>query len=50
LDVATSGRGGIGPFLGVCIISATFGIADALAQGGIVGDLSLMCPEFMQVS
>lgn len=48
LDVATSGRGGIGPFIGVCIISAAFGVADAHVQGGMVGDLSLMCPEFMQ--
>lgn len=48
LDVATSGRGGVGPFVGVCILSATFGVADAFAQGGMVGDLSLMCPEFMQ--
>lgn len=48
LDVATSGRGGIGPFIGVCIISGAFGIADAHVQGGMVGDLSLMCPEFIQ--
>lgn len=48
LDVATSGRGGIGPFIGVCIISAAFGVADAHVQGGMVGDLSLMCPEFIQ--
>lgn len=48
LDVATSGSGGIGPFIGVCILSASFGVADAFAQGGMVGDLSLMCPEFMQ--
>lgn len=48
LDLATSGRGGIGPFIGVCVISAGFGIADAFAQGGMVGDLCFMCPEFMQ--
>ncbi|ONK74655.1 uncharacterized protein A4U43_C03F8770 [Asparagus officinalis] len=48
LDVATSGRGGIWPFIGVCIISGVFGIADAHVQGGMVGDLSLMCPEFIQ--
>lgn len=48
LDVATSGLGGIGPYIGVCIISAAFGIADAHVQGGLVGDLSYMCPEFMQ--
>ncbi|XP_020255152.1 equilibrative nucleotide transporter 2-like [Asparagus officinalis] len=48
LDAATSGKGGIGPFIGVCTISGAFGVADALAQGGMVGDLSLMCPEFIQ--
>lgn len=48
LDLATSGKGGVGPFLGICLISAAFGIADALAQGGMVGDLALMRPEFIQ--
>ncbi|CAA6658397.1 unnamed protein product [Spirodela intermedia] len=48
LDLATSGRGGVWPFLGVCIISGAFGVADAHVQGGMVGDLSLMCPEFVQ--
>nr|AFN53707.1 hypothetical protein [Linum usitatissimum] len=35
-------------FVGICLIAGAFGIADALVQGGIVGDLSLICPEFMQ--
>lgn len=48
LDLATSGKGGIGPFIGVCAISAAFGLADANAQGGMVGDLSYMLPEFIQ--
>ncbi|XP_052163528.1 equilibrative nucleotide transporter 3-like isoform X2 [Oryza glaberrima] len=48
LDVATSGRGGIAPFVGVCIIAAAFGVADGHVQGGMTGDLSLMCPEFIQ--
>lgn len=48
LDVATSGKGGIGPFIGVCAVSAAFGVADAHVQGGMTGDLSLMCPEFIQ--
>jgi equilibrative nucleoside transporter 1/2/3 len=48
LDVATSGRGGITPFVGVCIIAAAFGVADGHVQGGMTGDLSLMCPEFIQ--
>ncbi|PKU73596.1 Equilibrative nucleotide transporter 3 [Dendrobium catenatum] len=49
LDLATSGRGGIGTFIGVCVLSAAFGIADAHVQGGMVGDLALMQPEFIQV-
>ncbi|KAG8099694.1 hypothetical protein GUJ93_ZPchr0013g35494 [Zizania palustris] len=48
LDVGTKGRGGLGPFIGVCIISGLFGTADAHVQGGLVGDLAFMCPEFMQ--
>ncbi|XP_038902089.1 equilibrative nucleotide transporter 3-like [Benincasa hispida] len=48
LDLATSGKGGLGPFIGICIISAGFGIADAHVQGGMVGDLSFMNPELMQ--
>lgn len=49
MDLATGGKGGIGVFVGLCIISAAFGVADAHVQGGMVGDLSLMCPEFIQV-
>ncbi|RWW61162.1 hypothetical protein BHE74_00031804 [Ensete ventricosum] len=48
LDVATSGKGGIGVFIGVCIVSAAFGTADGFCQGGMVGDLSLMSPQFIQ--
>ncbi|KAK7317423.1 hypothetical protein RJT34_01645 [Clitoria ternatea] len=48
LDLATSGKGGIGPFIGLCVLSACFGIAHAHVQGGVSGDLSFMCPEFIQ--
>ncbi|CAI8616040.1 unnamed protein product [Vicia faba] len=48
LDLATSGKGGIGTFIGICIVSGVFGIADAHVQGGMVGDLSYMLPEFIQ--
>jgi solute carrier family 29 (equilibrative nucleoside transporter), member 1/2/3 len=48
--VATKGQAGVGEFVGVCVISAAFGIGDAHVQGGMVGDLSLMCPEFIQVT
>ncbi|KAI3861748.1 hypothetical protein MKW92_053083 [Papaver armeniacum] len=48
LDSATSGKGGIGGYIGICIISGAFGAGDACVQGGMIGDLSLMCPEFIQ--
>uniref|UniRef100_A0A2N9IAU8 Uncharacterized protein n=1 Tax=Fagus sylvatica TaxID=28930 RepID=A0A2N9IAU8_FAGSY len=48
LDLATSGKGGIGPFIGLCVLSACFGVADAHVQGGMVGELSFMCTEFIQ--
>lgn len=47
--MATKGRGGIGPYLGLCTVVASFGLADATVQGGMIGDLSLMCPELIQV-
>ncbi|XWS12752.1 hypothetical protein CRYUN_Cryun37aG0117300 [Craigia yunnanensis] len=48
LDLATSGRGGVGPFIGICAIVGSFGVADAFVEGGMVGDLSFMLPEFIQ--
>uniref|UniRef100_A0A803NZG0 Equilibrative nucleotide transporter 3-like n=2 Tax=Cannabis sativa TaxID=3483 RepID=A0A803NZG0_CANSA len=48
VDLATSGRGGVGPYVGICVLVAAFGIADAHVQGGMVGDLAFMLPEFMQ--
>ncbi|KAL6894915.1 hypothetical protein ACP4OV_007535 [Aristida adscensionis] len=48
LDLATSGRGGIGPFVGTCMIAASYGVGNGHVQGGMTGDLSLMCPEFIQ--
>ncbi|XP_059660008.1 equilibrative nucleotide transporter 3-like isoform X2 [Cornus florida] len=48
LDLATTGKGGIGTFIGICVLVAAFGVADAHVQGGMVGDLSFMSPEFIQ--
>ncbi|KAA8515388.1 hypothetical protein F0562_019001 [Nyssa sinensis] len=48
LDLATSGEGGIGTYIGICVLVAIFGVADAHVQGGMVGDLSFMSPEFIQ--
>ncbi|CBI40864.3 unnamed protein product, partial [Vitis vinifera] len=48
LDLATSGQGGIGPYIGICVIVVAFGVATALVQGGGTGDLSFMSPEFVR--
>ncbi|CAL0322673.1 unnamed protein product [Lupinus luteus] len=48
LNLATSGKGGLGYFIGLCAISGAFGVADGHVQGGMVGDLSYMRPEFIQ--
>ncbi|KAK6917442.1 Equilibrative nucleoside transporter, partial [Dillenia turbinata] len=48
LDLATSGKGGIGPYKGICAMVACFGVGDGLVQGGMVGDLSFMDPHFLQ--
>ncbi|CAO2842738.1 unnamed protein product [Amaranthus hypochondriacus] len=48
LDLATSGHGGVGPYVGICILMAAFGVADAHVQGGMCGDLAFMLPEFIQ--
>ncbi|GAU17033.1 hypothetical protein TSUD_105320 [Trifolium subterraneum] len=48
INLAISGKGGIGTFIGICAISGAFGVADAHVQGGMVGDLSYMHPEFVQ--
>ncbi|KAL1829761.1 hypothetical protein ACET3Z_008173 [Daucus carota] len=47
-DLATSGKGSVGYFIGICVFVGAFGAADAHVQGGMVGDLSFMRPEFMQ--
>ncbi|KAI8002132.1 Equilibrative nucleotide transporter 2 [Camellia lanceoleosa] len=49
LDLAISRKGGIGIDIGICMISGAFRVVDAHVQGGMVGDLSFMLPEFMQV-
>nr|GME02640.1 equilibrative nucleotide transporter 3-like [Ipomoea batatas] len=48
LDLATSGRGGLGHYIGICVCSGLFGVADGHVQGGMMGDLSFMLPEFVQ--
>ncbi|ESQ38082.1 hypothetical protein EUTSA_v10029294mg [Eutrema salsugineum] len=48
LDLSTKGHGGIGPYIVLCTIVASFGLADAAVRGGMIGDLSLMSPELIQ--
>ncbi|VVB06750.1 unnamed protein product [Arabis nemorensis] len=48
LDLASHGRGSVVAYVVLCLIVALFGVADAFIQGGMVGDLSFMCPEFIQ--
>lgn len=49
VDLATSGHGGVGPYVGVCALVSGLGIADGVAQGALVGDLSFMEPIYIQV-
>lgn len=48
LDLASHGKGYIIAYVFLCILSGSFGLADALVQGGMVGDLSFMDPIFLQ--
>ncbi|KAL1567338.1 Epsin-3, clathrin recruitment and traffic between the Golgi and endosome [Salvia divinorum] len=48
IDLGTVGRGGIEDYIGICVFVAAFGLADACVQGGMVGDLSYMHPDFVQ--
>ncbi|XP_021726200.1 equilibrative nucleotide transporter 3-like [Chenopodium quinoa] len=48
LDLGTSGKGGVVPYIGLCILVGAFGVADACVQGGMCGDLAFMVPELLQ--
>nr|XP_011460310.1 PREDICTED: equilibrative nucleotide transporter 3-like isoform X1 [Fragaria vesca subsp. vesca] len=48
VDLVTSGAGGNGYFISICAIVGGFGVAGAHVEGGVVGELSFMCPEFIQ--
>ncbi|XP_042041720.1 equilibrative nucleotide transporter 3-like [Salvia splendens] len=48
IDIGTGGGRGIGDYIGICVFVASFGLADACVQGGMVGDLSYMDPDFVQ--
>ncbi|KAI3875890.1 hypothetical protein MKX03_037743 [Papaver bracteatum] len=48
VDLATSGDGGLATYIGLCFIVVLFGLGDGCVEGGMLGDLSLMFPEFIQ--
>ncbi|RZC79917.1 hypothetical protein C5167_042494 [Papaver somniferum] len=48
LDLATSGNGSLATYISLCSIVVIFGLGDGCVEGGMLGDLSLMCPEFIQ--
>ncbi|WZZ03157.1 hypothetical protein YC2023_089078 [Brassica napus] len=48
VDIVTKGKGGITPFLLLSIVSAGFGVANALVEGAMIGDLSCICPDLIQ--
>ncbi|CAL9237891.1 unnamed protein product [Arabidopsis halleri] len=48
LDLATKGTGDLSGYMALCFIVACFGIANAHVEGAMVGELSSMCPEFIQ--
>ncbi|GER41616.1 equilibrative nucleoside transporter, partial [Striga asiatica] len=48
IELATSGKGGIGNYISICAFVASFGVANALIQGGLIGDLAFMCLEFFR--
>ncbi|CAN7126677.1 unnamed protein product, partial [Brassica rapa subsp. narinosa] len=48
VDIVTKGKGGITPFLLLSIVSAGVGVANALVEGAMIGDLSCICPDLIQ--
>ncbi|XP_026430834.1 equilibrative nucleotide transporter 3-like [Papaver somniferum] len=48
VDLATSGGGGLWRFISLCLIVGIIAVAQGSLEGGIFGDLCLMCPEFMR--
>ncbi|GFP98443.1 equilibrative nucleotide transporter 3 [Phtheirospermum japonicum] len=48
IDAATSAGGGLGCYIAICALVASFGVASAHVEGGVLGELSFMCPEFVQ--
>lgn len=47
--MATKGEGTLLAYIFLCSIVACFGMANAHVEGAMLGELSFMCPEFIQV-
>lgn len=48
MDLVSKGKGGLFPFLLLCFIVATFGVANALVEGAMMGDLSCISGDLIQ--
>ncbi|XP_018437960.1 equilibrative nucleotide transporter 7 [Raphanus sativus] len=48
VDLVSKGKGGLFPFLLLCFIAATFGVANALVEGAMMGDLSCISGDLIQ--
>lgn len=48
MDLVSKGKGGLFPFLLLCFIAATFGVANALVEGAMMGDLSCISGDLIQ--
>ncbi|XP_042428484.1 equilibrative nucleotide transporter 3-like [Zingiber officinale] len=47
VNLGPKSKGGLGIFIGVCITSAIFGVVGSYVVGGMIGDISRMCPELI---
>lgn len=48
MDLVSEGKGGLFPFLLLCFIAASFGVANALVEGAMMGDLSCISHDLIQ--
>lgn len=48
VDLVSKGKGGLFPFLLLCFIAASFGVANALVEGAMMGDLSCISGDLIQ--
>ncbi|XP_048633123.1 equilibrative nucleotide transporter 7-like, partial [Brassica napus] len=48
VDLVSEAKGGLFPFLLLCFIAASFGVANALVEGAMMGDLSCISHDLIQ--